>query len=56
MEYRGKSDIGGGMTVEDNLIIYTNTGGEIKAANTSNGEKRVVVPNQGKNLFYSHCI
>lgn len=46
-----KSDIGGGMTVEDNLIIYTNTGGEIKAANTSNG--RNVWSYQTKGKIYS---
>ncbi|PLB86033.1 metallophosphoesterase [Dysgonamonadaceae bacterium] len=46
-----KSDIGGGMALEDDLIIYTNTDGEIKAATTSNG--RNVWSYQTKGKIYS---
>ena len=46
-----KSDIGGGMTIEDDLIIYTNTEGEIKAATTSNGKN--VWSYQTKGKIYS---
>jgi len=43
-----KSDMGSGMYLHDDLLVYTNTTGEIKAVNAADGSTRWTYPTKGK--------